>query len=344
MNTQEHPWVDFPVLVLDVETSGLDPLADRVVELAAVLFRPHQEEPTIRWSTVVCPEPGFAVPEEAAKIHGVTSGALVGAPSFGVAWTRVLQIAAEEGAIGCAYNAAFDRAFLRAEHARAGLGPDVVPLGLRWPWLDPLVWVREVDRFAKGTGRHKLATTLERWKLDTSEDLHVAEADAVGAGRLMRCARMRQAVFQQATGGRGPYYPPALSAVLRWQAELSQRQDRRHRDFTARAPEASQCKSCGAAVRWVVTKGGKRMPLDVAPVEGGNVWVNPEGVASVVSEIDGGDGRPDPLGPFYVSHFATCPNAAQHRTPARQPLLPMAREEGETVDGPPPMHDGSGDS
>jgi hypothetical protein len=62
-------------------------------------------------------------------------------------------------------------------------------------------------------------------------------------------------------------------------------------------PDRSTCRSCGAAILWVVTHpGGKRMPLDVPPVK------------RFVVE-DGEAYQRD----TYVSHFATCPNAAQHR-------------------------------
>ena len=45
------------------------------------------------------------------------------------------------------------------------------------------------------------------------------------------------------------------------------------------AGEAGSCKSCGASIFWLTTKAGKSMPVNH-------------------------DGR---------SHFATCPNAQQHR-------------------------------
>ncbi len=65
------------------------------------------------------------------------------------------------------------------------------------------------------------------------------------------------------------------------------------------------CKSCGAPIAWVCNhKTGKMAPVDVGTKE----------MRIVVQE------RPTPtaedtyyMANTYLSHFATCPNAAQHR-------------------------------
>jgi hypothetical protein len=65
----------------------------------------------------------------------------------------------------------------------------------------------------------------------------------------------------------------------------------------------ASCRSCGAPIVWAVTSSGKRMPLDAraAVVFGLDTTSDPPLATR---------GQGDPL---YVSHFATCPNAAQHR-------------------------------
>lgn len=79
----------------------------------------------------------------------------------------------------------------------------------------------------------------------------------------------------------------------------------------------SECRSCHQPIEWViVAKSGKRMPIDPDPVEGGNIAKLPDdddetGAARVEYVAPGGmlvDDRP-----VYVSHFATCPQADQHR-------------------------------
>ena len=63
------------------------------------------------------------------------------------------------------------------------------------------------------------------------------------------------------------------------------------------------CSSCGAQIVWAVTAGKKkRMPLDFPP-ERRFVIRNPdEGKTPEVEFVN-----------TYVSHFATCPNAEEHR-------------------------------
>jgi hypothetical protein len=69
----------------------------------------------------------------------------------------------------------------------------------------------------------------------------------------------------------------------------------------------SRCRSCHKAIVWAKTVTGKSMPLDVEPVEGGNIQLV-DGIAHVV-----GKGAQGEL--LYLSHFATCSSAARHRKP-----------------------------
>lgn len=79
----------------------------------------------------------------------------------------------------------------------------------------------------------------------------------------------------------------------------------------------SACRSCGAEVVWAVTEAGRRMPIDAQPVDGGNVILHPaERGQSPTATVVGKQPQPSLFGddgPRYTSHFATCPNAAEHR-------------------------------
>lgn len=68
---------------------------------------------------------------------------------------------------------------------------------------------------------------------------------------------------------------------------------------------ASRCSSCGAEIIWTVTAAGKRMPVDSAPV--GKVTVLRTNAADALTPLSR---QVD----HFVSHFATCPNAQQHRS------------------------------
>ena len=73
----------------------------------------------------------------------------------------------------------------------------------------------------------------------------------------------------------------------------------------------SQCSSCGAAIRWVVTEAGRRMPVDETPTTTGTIEVTGN-AARVLSPIEAAITRGE-HGRLYTSHFATCPHAATHR-------------------------------
>jgi hypothetical protein len=66
------------------------------------------------------------------------------------------------------------------------------------------------------------------------------------------------------------------------------------------------CRSCGAPITWAITDQGKRMPLDAEPNPAGNVRLTLTN-AVVLRKDEVYDG------PRFMPHWATCPNADQHR-------------------------------
>lgn len=69
----------------------------------------------------------------------------------------------------------------------------------------------------------------------------------------------------------------------------------------------ARCKSCGAEIVWVKTRSGKRMPLDARPTPNGNLEIDlADCVYFVTPDLNAAGKR-------YTSHFATCPNASEHR-------------------------------
>ena len=69
-----------------------------------------------------------------------------------------------------------------------------------------------------------------------------------------------------------------------------------------------RCKSCHAPILFARTEQGALIPLDAELVlDGrGNIVVGGDGIARVVTSGSGD----------RLSHFASCPNASQHRRPA----------------------------
>jgi DNA polymerase-3 subunit epsilon len=103
-------------IVLDTETTGLDPLGgDRIVEIGCIELINHI--PSGRhFHRYVNPE--RAMPEEAFRVHGLSDAFLRDKPKYA-------EVAAEfDEFVGDAtlviHNAGFDIAFLNAEHRRVG--------------------------------------------------------------------------------------------------------------------------------------------------------------------------------------------------------------------------------
>jgi hypothetical protein len=72
------------------------------------------------------------------------------------------------------------------------------------------------------------------------------------------------------------------------------------------------CRSCGAPIRWVVTYQGRRMPVDVEPAKDGNIVLEGDTAVAVGKPAKRlAYGRPGT--PLYRSHFASCPQASEHR-------------------------------
>lgn len=109
-------------IVLDTETTGLDPAkGDRIIEIGCIeLFNAI---PTGRTFHVYV-DPERDVPEEAFRVHGISSEFLAGKPVFSAISADFLAFVGEARII--AHNAEFDVRFLDAEFARLGL-PAIPP-------------------------------------------------------------------------------------------------------------------------------------------------------------------------------------------------------------------------
>jgi DNA polymerase III epsilon subunit-like protein len=109
------PWhlLPGPLLLLDLETTGVRAPGDRIVELAAVRHAPGEPSRTLH--TLV--DHGGSV-VGASRIHGITRTMLDGAPSI----DEVLPLLAEmsQDATMVAHNASFEHRFLSAAMERHG--------------------------------------------------------------------------------------------------------------------------------------------------------------------------------------------------------------------------------
>jgi DNA polymerase III epsilon subunit family exonuclease len=160
-----------PIAVIDVESTGLSPSQDRIVEIAVVRMSEDWMSAGL-FETLVNPErdpgPTFA--------HGLAAEDLVDAPLF---WEIAPELSsALDGCVIAAHNVNFDAAFLRYEFWRLG---KVLP---KYPLLDTARAGTALGRIIKGDNR-SLAACCEREHVFLPES-HTAKGDATATAELLR--------------------------------------------------------------------------------------------------------------------------------------------------------------
>lgn len=159
-----------PFVVVDVETTGVNPRQSRVVEIAAVLV--HGEyKPRVLLDTLV--DSGGAL--RGTDVHGITPEDLVGAPSFEELIQPIRAILANRVLV--AHNAAFDVASLTAEFDAFACEP------LRPPVLCTMRLPRPIEL---GAGNWPLWWACLRGGVRHDEGQHHALADALATAHLLR--------------------------------------------------------------------------------------------------------------------------------------------------------------
>ncbi|MFT7117310.1 MAG: DNA polymerase-3 subunit epsilon, partial [Rhodoferax sp.] len=99
-------------VLLDLETTGGNPVQDRITEIAAVRIEGGQE--VARWSTLV--NPGTTISSFIQNLTGISNAMVAEAPSFDAVATRLTELL--RGAVLVAHNVRFDHGFLLNEYAR----------------------------------------------------------------------------------------------------------------------------------------------------------------------------------------------------------------------------------
>lgn len=131
-----------PIVAIDTETTGRDASADRIVEVAAVLWDGTDVVDRLSWLV----NPGRPIPKEATDIHGISDTDVAGQPSFSEVLPSILKALSDR--VPLAYNAPFDRQFLTEEYHRSAVveARQVPAFRRAVEWIDPLIWVREIQK------------------------------------------------------------------------------------------------------------------------------------------------------------------------------------------------------
>ncbi|MGD9874844.1 MAG: exonuclease domain-containing protein [Kiritimatiellia bacterium] len=67
-----------PIAFFDIESTGINTLQDRVIDLAVVKLMPDGSRETFSWRL----NPGMPIPRSSTAIHGITDADVVNSPSF----------------------------------------------------------------------------------------------------------------------------------------------------------------------------------------------------------------------------------------------------------------------
>lgn len=169
-------------IVLDTETTGLDPLkGHRVAEIGCVELFNHIATGRT-WHTYLNPQRGM--PSEATAVHGLTDEFLEKQPLFSEVVEQFLEFIGRDPLV--IHNAAFDMGFLNAELGRHGY-----PLLPKDRAIDTVLMARKMFPGAPAS----LDALCKRFGVDLSgREFHGALLDA----------RLLADVYLELRGGRQP--------------------------------------------------------------------------------------------------------------------------------------------
>ncbi|MFP7706852.1 PolC-type DNA polymerase III [Trueperella sp. LYQ141] len=156
--------------VVDVETTGLSPQQDRIIEIA-ILQLDSQLRETAQFHSLINPQ----IPIQASHIHGLSDADVAQAPTFGDIAEEVCQ--ALDGRRFVAHNARFDREFINAELRRTERGERIEAAHS--------VCTLDQSRIYCPPGSHSLAGLAQRLGLQV-QPTHRAIHDAAVCAELLR--------------------------------------------------------------------------------------------------------------------------------------------------------------
>jgi DNA polymerase III subunit epsilon len=167
----------------DLETTGVDVEADRIVTAAVTNVRPG--EPPVEWHRMC--DPGIEIPEGAAAVHGITTER---ARAEGGDRAKLVEKVSEALALSIqagvpivGMNLAYDLTLFDRERRRLGMTSLAEFVGLNevGPIIDVLVIDKYVDQYRPGS--RKLSALCEHYGV-TLDGAHDAAHDTLAACRV----------------------------------------------------------------------------------------------------------------------------------------------------------------
>jgi DNA polymerase-3 subunit epsilon len=185
------------LVVLDFETTGLMPAYDRTIEVAATLLVDHRPMETFHQLM----HPGANLPLFITTLTGITDAMLCGQPRPEQVMPRLQRFV--RGLPIIAHNAAFDRGFLHAELARAGLTAQ----------SEFLCTMRLARRLAPGLPSYRLDALVDALEVraPNARQFHRSVADVNHTVAIWQSLHTR---FTESTGMATPFVS-VLSTLMR---------------------------------------------------------------------------------------------------------------------------------
>ena len=173
MPSSATPLISLDAVVLDIETTSLDPRSARICEIGAVRLQSGRLLTSAPFRRLVRPDQ--LIPPTATQIHKIDDKLVADAPAFATVWPEFVLYVDDAVLIG--HSIGFDLAVLQHECTRA---KQTFPLSLA---LD----TRSLAQIVKPDLPDYSLETLASWLGVEIAGRHSAAGDAVAAGRIF-CA------------------------------------------------------------------------------------------------------------------------------------------------------------
>lgn len=160
-------------IAFDVETTGLSPTSDRIIEIGAVVFLNGTVHKV--FSSLI--NPGISISQSASDVNHITNAMLATAPSEREIYPQLVDFLGDAlcgKTVMCAHNAKFDFSFLCNTLSRLGFSADI-------EYIDTLSLSR---KYLHGLDNYK-QTTIEKYFGLENPSSHRAAFDAENCGRIM---------------------------------------------------------------------------------------------------------------------------------------------------------------
>lgn len=160
-------------IAFDIETTGLNPVEDRIVELGAVLF--ENGIPVKKFSSLV--NPNKFISFEATRVNNISNEMIQNAPRENIIYPKLVEFL-EDSLSGetviCAHNARFDIGFLSNTLERLGYSGNI-------KYIDILSLSRNL---IYGLENYKQSTVADYFDI-INEEAHRAVTDAETCGKIL---------------------------------------------------------------------------------------------------------------------------------------------------------------